>query len=440
MDPTLAGRTRAVGRDLHASGFRELRASEATTPLTHRSHTSVFPSRTTAANSLHGNHRELCHRAPAARALRSSDRHGHPRRRARARRASRGERCVQRLPSVLGGATRLAPPESLPDVEWWRRRASLLPPRPTGTGVAASGSVVLAVSRIDFGDTDSSGLPSGTAWQHLGLNIDGKVTSACSTDVCTQVPGSSLQVQVDGDDGIDNSFGSQLMPIIDTVDANFDTVATKLLRQCGETLLRELEGLGSSPDYATLGGALLHAVGHGGPALGWHRPARRRHGVAARRRRHPATRHDAWRVHDRPHMGERDRLGPSLPRPADHRCHKRLPAPGTVAARAHGRAHRGRRRVGQVGCAVRDHPRERRADVDGPLGARHVASLCTGSALASIEVQVEQAAVILSDGTNRPGAQCDGISVGLAFDAVREVKLGAPVTPPEFVDTCDGGS
>lgn len=142
--------------------------------------------------------------------------------------------------------------------------SSLLPPRPTGAGIAAGANVVLAVSRIDFGDTDSSGLPS-TAWQHLGLNIDGKVTTACSTDVCTPVPGSSRQVQVDGDDGIDNSFGSQLMPIIDTVDSTFDTDAPTRLRLGGATMLVQLDGLGSSPDYATLDGALLHAVATAAP-------------------------------------------------------------------------------------------------------------------------------------------------------------------------------
>jgi hypothetical protein len=65
-------------------------------------------------------------------------------------------------------------------------------------------------------------------------------------------------------------------------------------------------------------------------------------------------------------------------------------------------------------------------------------SLCVGSAIASIQIQLDQTADIMADGTNAPGQQCDGISVGLGIDAVA-VKLGSPAPPPPFVDPCDAG-
>ena len=62
---------------------------------------------------------------------------------------------------------------------------------------------------------------------NFGYDLDGKVTTASSTDVCTLVAGSSKQVQVDGNGGIDNSWGSQIMPIVDTL----DSTATQTLNQ-----------------------------------------------------------------------------------------------------------------------------------------------------------------------------------------------------------------
>lgn len=54
----------------------------------------------------------------------------------------------------------------------------------------------------------------GTAWMGLGYNLDGKCTTATSTDVCTQVQGSPKSEQIDGTGGIDNSFGENVCPIL----------------------------------------------------------------------------------------------------------------------------------------------------------------------------------------------------------------------------------
>ena len=63
-------------------------------------------------------------------------------------------------------------------------------------------------------------------------------------------------------------------------------------------------------------------------------------------------------------------------------------------------------------------------------------SLCTGPTIMSVLDQISQAADILLDGTQDPTQICDGISIGLGFDA-SVVQLGpiAPATPPP-VDPC----
>jgi hypothetical protein len=72
--------------------------------------------------------------------------------------------------------------------------------------------VSLAVTRVNFGDS-----PTADAWKQIGFNLDGKVTTATSTDVCELVPGAAPAEQDDGQDGIDNSFGENICPILDTL-------------------------------------------------------------------------------------------------------------------------------------------------------------------------------------------------------------------------------
>jgi hypothetical protein len=67
------------------------------------------------------------------------------------------------------------------------------------------------MTRVNFGDS-----PTADAWKQIGFNLDGKFTTATSTDVCQLVEGAMPAAQDDGQDGIDNSFGENLCPILDT--------------------------------------------------------------------------------------------------------------------------------------------------------------------------------------------------------------------------------
>ena len=76
--------------------------------------------------------------------------------------------------------------------------------------------VSLTMTRVNFGD--SSTPDSLNAWKQIGFNLDGKITTATSTDVCQLVDDAGPAVQDDGRDGIDNSFGENLCPIFDALD------------------------------------------------------------------------------------------------------------------------------------------------------------------------------------------------------------------------------
>ncbi|HVY49815.1 MAG TPA: hypothetical protein VHB21_28165 [Minicystis sp.] len=67
----------------------------------------------------------------------------------------------------------------------------------------------LALTKIDFGEGNSG------EWKKIGFNIDGLNSTATSTDVCMPSSGGSADMAYpDGDNGIDNSFGKNLLPII----------------------------------------------------------------------------------------------------------------------------------------------------------------------------------------------------------------------------------
>src|SRR5687768_1943973 len=68
--------------------------------------------------------------------------------------------------------------------------------------------VMLAISELRFGAEQVGG------WKKVGMNIDGLNSTANSTDVCQPNSGGSpAYAHPDGDDGIDNSFGKNLLPM-----------------------------------------------------------------------------------------------------------------------------------------------------------------------------------------------------------------------------------
>lgn len=100
--------------------------------------------------------------------------------------------------------------------------ACIVPPPPPPAGPASSASRhAYAIHSVYEGDTDRSGNPSAVAWESFGYNLDGKITTPASTDVCTLAAGSAMVVQNDGNGGIDNSYGANILPIWATLDASF---------------------------------------------------------------------------------------------------------------------------------------------------------------------------------------------------------------------------
>lgn len=87
--------------------------------------------------------------------------------------------------------------------------SGVVPPNPPqGPTTMLTASHDYALHRLFLGDTDRQGVTNPDAWKGFGYDLDAKITTAASTDVCTLVAGASRSVQIDGNGGIDNSWGS----------------------------------------------------------------------------------------------------------------------------------------------------------------------------------------------------------------------------------------
>jgi hypothetical protein len=124
-----------------------------------------------------------------------------------------------------------------------------------GTGGAApivctpSDGVVLAIDALNFGDvgTDTS------ASQSLGFDVDGLVSSAASTDLCQPANGGTKNaVYPDGTNGIDNSFGKNVLPLLLMIAPGFSDNTTANITSGSFSILLDFVGLTAMPDQPSL--------------------------------------------------------------------------------------------------------------------------------------------------------------------------------------------
>jgi hypothetical protein len=307
----------------------------------------------------------------------------------------------------------------------------------SGSGGSAPGctpktGAILAVTKMYFGDTnfdDSANKVNG--WKQYGFNVDGKVSTAMSVDLCQPMNNASPKnVYPDGDNGIDNSFGKNILPIFLGLSSNFSANANQQFTDGDYTMIFDLQALGPSADQAPLASKIYT----GTPLLS---PPK-------------FDGSDCWPV-----------APEGLANPADIASAKPFFAMGTVAAnhwdsgptattiplqidadgfKLHLDIHHARvsmnldpdhqgAQMGQLGGVV--DTAQLVAEMKKVAGAVDP-SLCSGPTIDSIAAQLEQASDILADGTQDPTKTCDGISIGIGFKATA-LSLGGvgPATPPQ---------
>ena len=324
------------------------------------------------------------------------------------------------------------------------------PPAPSG-GTPASSKHNYAIHTLYIGDTDRTGVTNSAAWKAYGYNLDNLVTTSKAKDVCTLAPGASFVTQADGNGGIDNSFGENILPIVITV-AGSDTAArlntsiqtgvfTNMMYVSGF-----LDQAGNTQSASGLSGVLLaggdYAVKNGGATPSWdtttHWPIlptfingcsptsgcpAGTDPVANAQIKFPSA-YQAGGTFVSGSPGEIDLplsfifpLGPGS-NEAFIRVHSAVitfqpKAPGSVTD-------------GTIaGAVVTTDFVNALKSVAGQIST----SLCSGSAFQSIAQQIEQASDIIVDPTsgavsNTAGVSCNGISLGLGFEGT---EIAAPM-------------
>jgi hypothetical protein len=305
----------------------------------------------------------------------------------------------------------------------------------TGEGGGGSGSggapecmsgegTVLAGTKLAFGEGNSG------QWKKVGFDLDGLVSTAASKDVCQPNSGAlTITPYPDGDDGIDNSFGKNLLPQILALYPTWVTDINNGIQSGFFTVLLKMFCLPATGDIPVMVTKL-----YGGTTLGT-------------KPKFDGT--DLWPV--APEL---------LSDPMDPQSSTIVFSKSSVKGDAFD-AGKNETFILTVPIATMNSSTsikltlyaahttmnlspDRKSATGGVIGGvlnteEFVAEikkvgallgLCDSSLFENLLTQVRQASDIMADGTQDPTKTCDGISMGLNFE-MKEVQIGAvgPKTP-----------
>jgi hypothetical protein len=303
------------------------------------------------------------------------------------------------------------------------------PPAPPPDAATTSTTTTnFALHELFLGDTDFDGKADYNAWEQFGYNIDGKITTAESTNVCRLVNNGGsfgLQAQVDGKGGIDNSFGANVYPgLILGLDTKATTHTNASIAGGAATAMIDIVGLTSSPTQSATG---LSAQAFAGA---------------------PFSGTPTWTIADDWPVLTSSVTGASLPFTSVEAFPDAYVVSGTWVTGPPGDFTVPFLSIGDETFFVTVHhavvtfqhataTHAAGGIISGVLNtqdflsvfkvaaARFTSYACETYALASLLEQIEDSQDIRSDGTNPPGVACDAISIGLGFTAD---EIGPPTT------------
>lgn len=313
-----------------------------------------------------------------------------------------------------------------------------VPPEAPADGATGDGAgTILAVNKLFLGDTDWEGTQSTTAWKDYGYDLDGYKSTKTSTTHCkVNEGGNKASIQTDGNNGIDNSFGYNIMPIIVGLASDASTKINENLDSGAFTIIVKIDSIGGGTNYVDLP-ASLFAGGQLKDAAG-----------ADKMPAWDGT--DEWPVYCELMTDCKDTGTQQI---ADGNTSTvKFPnsyvAGGTWVSGSKGDVNLSLSVSGySLSLTIRE------AVLTAPLGSGNPpteathgiiagvldteelisslskvagnisSSLCEGPTFESIAQQIRAASDIMKDGTQDPAATCDGISIGLGFN-MKSVKLG----------------
>lgn len=143
--------------------------------------------------------------------------------------------------------------------------ASKGPPAAEGAPTTSAEERVFAVDTISLGEADRAGARNKDAWKRYGFDLDGRITvvtdqsSPDLKNVCARTPNARAVIHNDGEQGTDNAFGKEIVPILDTLAPNPSRTVTESIRAGAFTVLLKVVGLtdDAAQSNTGLGGTIL---------------------------------------------------------------------------------------------------------------------------------------------------------------------------------------
>lgn len=300
------------------------------------------------------------------------------------------------------------------------------------TSCTSADGPVLALSELRVGDTDPNGQPNPQAWMQYGFDLDNQnSTSNGLGQHCQPFAGASPASLADGPNGLDNSWGKNVMPLISGLNSSFGADVNAQIDAGNSTLVFFFEQLAGT-DATGVRTMVWPGAPLGKPPTGvatdcWSIPSDTVNdpmNLFSALTTYPSADVTAglW-TSGTPTALRLDivtpGLGFQLPIEAA-RLQVQLDANLTGGS------------GGQLGGVVPVNALvEAFRDAVGAIDAQ----LCSSATFASIETQLRRAADSMADGTQNPNAVCDGVSIGLGFE-LTTAGVAQVVSPQNGVDPC----
>lgn len=307
-------------------------------------------------------------------------------------------------------------------------------PPPNGGGPGTGAPMVIAVREMFLGDSNRSFVESTEAWKEFGYNVDGILSTSTGNNHCKLRQGVPKTLQEDGPEGIDNSYGANIVPIMSSLSAGLSQSATQAIQDGSYTFLFRMLNLDSNPNQSSVNAKFYHAA-ELGLVPKWDGS-------------------DAWPVVPELLTNPNDIESSLFQFPTSYVANGMwvsgngsgtldisldLSGSGILLRITHPVVTMTIAPNGNVtdGIIAGVIPTESFVLELKKLAGSFDPSLCSGPTMDSIVTQIRQASDIMQDGTNGdPNVECDGISVGLGFNGSLAVLGGiAPSTPP-LPDPC----
>ena len=311
------------------------------------------------------------------------------------------------------------------------------PPPPSGSPPIAD-DISFGASRVFYGGTDRSGSPNPSAWRSYGYNLDGLVSAAGNPSHCAPASGGKQAVMDDGDNGIDNAWGKQILPLWLSLANDFEEQANERIALGEYTLLFTVGGVGADANYLGLEARAYHGATLGAPPSfggGESWP------VTPESLDNPiALDSSKWSflqsyVSNNTFVSSPRNGSFELVIPFDtFEGAMRLPLTNTVISMDLS-PDRGTARNGIIAGII---PVEALVAEMRRIAGSFSQEFCSGTTIESLNDQLRQAADILVDGTQDPNRTCDGISLGVGFDAVSFAVNAIGTPTPSTPDPCGG--